>query len=213
MVEICSHTIAKNSEDFIIPCLKQILPYVNTALVSIDNNSTDRTLELVRELAEKELKIRILGYESNDPYKDLVRERNRQISMTEEEWIWIVDDDEYYLDSQLKQIIPRIGGYDAYSLKFWFLTDKEHYNHFRGRRTIRFYRNKPNLRWIGEFGNEHIPVKPVWHLNNSYLHLSYLKKYSWRNDFGQQYKYSQQELKEKLPINILEELWQKQELF
>lgn len=216
MVKICSHTIAKNSEDFIIRCLTQILPFVDKALVSIDNASTDSTFQLVSELSKENKKVEILRYNADNPFVDLVKERNRQIELTSEDWFWIIDDDEYYLTEEAERIIRRINNdFDAYSVKFWYLADSENYYPRRGKRTIRFYKKKEKMKWEDIFSKEKILVDSCNNLENSYIHLSYLKKYSWRESFAEE-KFWRKEsnIKRRLPDNIIKELlWLKQETF
>lgn len=215
MVKICSHTIAKNSEDFIEPVLRQILPYTTRSIVSVDVSSPDRTKEILLKLQKEYPHLEIWDYKVENPFTDLVKERNRQLKSTKEEIIWIVDDDEYYQKKEIEDILDKINSTeaDACSVKFWFLTDLKHHNPARGKRTIRFYRNLTGREWEKEFGKEFIPVVDVRHLDNSYVHLSYLKKKSWRNDFGQKYKYNIQTPICEMPKEITKELCQKLEHF
>ncbi len=223
MATICSHTIAKNSEDFIEPVLRQILPYVDKAIVSVDFSSTDRTVEIVTKLARENKKILFLCQSNGSvPIKSvssdkLTSERNYQIEATnydnlspklreKYDYIWIVDDDEYYFKDEIEDILSKIDDNDSYSVKFWFLTDRDHYNPARGKRTIRFYKNITGLKWKEKFGNEFIPVETTRHLSNSYIHLSYLKKDSWRKEFGKNYAYTKQFPIQKLPDKICQKL-------
>lgn len=218
MVKICSHTIAKNSESFVKPVLEQILPYVDRAIISVDLTSTDKTVEIVTELTRKYKKIDFWRqgnpgeYPPNAiPIERLTKERNEQIKSSKEDYIWIVDDDEYYTDDQIKDILEKVEKTKAesYSVKFWFLTDKYNYNPARGKRTLRIFKNN-GINWQGKFGNEFLPVKNTEHLNNYYFHLSYLKSRSWRNDFNIK-KYTKQAPIAELPKNIcqkLERFWE-----
>ena len=96
-----------------------------------------------------------------------------------------MDDDEFYPTKEITDILDKVDktDADACSVKFWFLTDKTHYSPGLGKRTVRFYRNN-SIKWTEEFTKEYIPIKKVESLGNYYINLSYLKKYTWRNEFG-----------------------------
>lgn len=206
MAEICSHTITKNSAEFIESVLRQILPYTTRSIVSVDVDSKDDTKEILLRLKREFPHLEILEYKVKNYLIDLVKERNRQIGLTTEDIIWIVDDDEYYFENEICDIFNKIEktNNDSYSVKFWFLTDKYHYNPARGKRTLRIFKND-GRKWRGEFGNEFIPTKTCEHLNNYYIHLSYVKSYSWRNEFGKK-QYTKQAPIAELPKEICQKL-------
>ena len=202
-MEITTHTICKNSADFIEPVLKQVIPYIKKAIVSVDIASSDGTIEILNRLAKENQKIELNYYSVKNPFKDLVVQRNEQIKKTETEWIWILDDDDLYSEKQIKNIFKILekGKADAYLLPCWFVVDKEHYYPPKGAWAERFFRNVPNLKWEGEFLYETIKKAKIKIKTAYFIHLSYLKTHSWRKEWNI-LEYPQYQHIEELPKNI-----------
>lgn len=201
MSSICSNTLLKNSADFVEPCLKSVLPYVDRAIVSVDRTSTDGTIEIMERMAKENPKIDLDFYEISEPNTDLPKQRERQLKKTTEDWVWIVDDDEYYLPSdavKLKELADTDTEHSAFALRAWFAIDEKHYHPYRGQHKMeRIFRNKPSLHWTGLWSKEAIYDGTLWlshylpeakvlqiHDQVRYLHFSYLKNYTWRTAFG-----------------------------
>ncbi|HEC64669.1 MAG TPA: glycosyltransferase [bacterium] len=195
MVKICSHTIVKNGADFIEPCLRQILPHVNRALVSIDDRSSDGTVEIIKKL-EKEYDNLDVDYFTVKDSKDLVEARNRQIERTTEDYFWVVDDDEYWLEEDIKRLFKHFEKYDdlAFRVTFWFpINDKQCWLlETRHSQIERVFKNVPGMVWYKTFPAERIHYKGT-HLIRThkrdrllkdifYIHFSYLKDHGWRNE-------------------------------
>lgn len=185
-MEITTNTLCKNSADFVEVCLKQVLPFITKAIVSADKSSTDGTPEILERLKGENPKIELDYYTISEPFKDLVAERNKQLQKTKTEWIWILDDDELYLEEQIKNIFKVLeeGRADAYLIPCWFPVDKEHYYPSKGAWAERFFRNIPNIKWEGEFLHETIKIPKTRIKTASYIHLSYLKANSWRKEWN-----------------------------
>ncbi len=188
MFSITTNTICKNSADFIEPVLKQVLPYVEKAIVSVDRASTDGKIGILERMAKEYHKIDLDYYEVKNPLKDLVEQKNRQIQKSKSEWIWTLDDDDFYPIEQVKNIIKFLEGAkaDAYLIKCWFPVDKEHYYPPKGNWNERFFRNVPGLEWENNFLHETIN-KPKMRIETKiayFIHLSYLKTRSWRREWN-----------------------------
>lgn len=203
MSSICTNTLLKNSADFIEPCLNSVLPYVDRAIVSVDKASTDGTIDILERMAKENPKIDLDFYEISDPNEDLPKQRDRQLKKTTEDWVWIVDDDEYYMPvdaTNLKELIETDKEHNAFALRAWFALDEKHYHLYRGQhRMERIFRNKPSLHWQGVWSKEAIYDGNLWvsHYRPEakvlpiqktvrYIHLSYLKKFTWRTAFGKE---------------------------
>ncbi|HEC64667.1 MAG TPA: hypothetical protein ENI23_05205, partial [bacterium] len=65
---LCSHTITRNGGIFIEPCLRQILPYVDRALVLVDMRSEDGTIEVLKRLSEEYPKLELDYYNVGHEY-------------------------------------------------------------------------------------------------------------------------------------------------
>ena len=81
-----------NEEDFIKTSLELILPYVEE-VIFIDNGSTDKTREIVKNLENP--KIKIYDYPYNDPV-DMGAVRSFSLEKATQDWIWQIDADEWY---------------------------------------------------------------------------------------------------------------------
>lgn len=183
------HTLVRNAEQFIRQVLEQVLPYVDMVRVSIDENTDDNTLSILANI--KTDKIKVQTHKNNIPHIDLVNARNSLMEQVTCDWIWIIDDDEYYPTDVIERILPNLDG-DACGIKFWLPITKETYLPYKSNRIMsRFYRNTGKLKWINNFGHECIPIdeNKVKNFEERYIHLSVLKKWSWRKDFGKKYKY------------------------
>lgn len=213
------HTICKNSADFLELCLKQVIPYVDIVRLYCDKDSEDGTDKIAKRLSEKNENIKLTFYEVKDPIKDLVAVRNKMLDESIADWIWILDDDEFYTNSQIEEIKEELARseYNAYALPFWFILDKNHYHPQRSKSFAeRFFRNKDTLEWKGNFSREAIHDENGWmdskrrkdivRIPEMYIHLSYLKKYSWRDKFGKKKflypDYNQTNKRKELPENI-----------
>jgi glycosyltransferase involved in cell wall biosynthesis len=73
-------------------------------LVTISRKSTDGTKQLIEDMAKENPKINII-YE--DVYKPdyLTYERQLQVGRTTEDWILFLDDDDYWPEESLKEIV------------------------------------------------------------------------------------------------------------
>jgi len=195
---ICTHTIVRNGASFIEPCLRQVLPHITRALVSSDLASTDGTPDILRSLEKECPNLRVNYYMVNDPFVDLVREKNRQIQRTVEDWFWVMDDDEYYMAEDFEWILSELekdNYHDCYALRLWFLLDKEHSHPRSSNKYIeRIFRNKRTMRWeerfmeekmFDEYGRVWTKYHPrVRKILPRYIHFTMLKENSYRNEFN-----------------------------
>ena len=213
--------IVKNEAEFIEPCIRQVVPYVNRILIGVDSRSSNGTKDIVDRLAKEFLNIYVeYFYLGENWQEDLVKVQNAQLKATTEEWIWSLDGDEYYPTYSIKRLIEHLNKdiYDGYAFKFWYLVDKEHiYNRkqFVGH-LERIWRNKPTLYWKGKFPGTHIhdgklymwfrKTERVRRLDDvEYIHFSRLKKSSWRKDMEGIELYNGKYLK-KVPEHIQTEI-------
>jgi glycosyltransferase involved in cell wall biosynthesis len=100
---ICSHTIVKNGQPFIDLVLKQVLPFVDRAIVTVSKKSTDGTKKLIEDMAKENPKINII-YEDVYKLEYLTYERQLQVGRTMEDWILFLDDDDYWPTKSLEKL-------------------------------------------------------------------------------------------------------------
>lgn len=103
-MSICSHTIVKNGQPFIDLILKQVLPFVDRAIVTVSIKSTDGTKKLIEDMAKDNPKINII-YENVYRIGDLTYERQLQVGRTTEDWILFLDDDDYWPTRSLETVV------------------------------------------------------------------------------------------------------------
>ena len=194
-MNISVNTMIKNGEDFIEVCLKAVLPYVSEVIVSIDKKSTDNTVSIIREIASRNNKIKIDYFEVDD-FRKLTEIRNQQLKKSTGDWIWILDDDEYYSKEDIEIILKEMEtcGKDNIALKKKFvLPDYRYHPRFSIKHIERIFKNKSTLEWKGQFQFECVydGEKRIWLGRNpdliyisegEFIHLSHLKKSSWRKD-------------------------------
>src|SRR6185503_20600367 len=104
-MSIVAHTIVRNGADVIRQCLKAALPYVDRALVLVDSRSNDGTKNIVFELERQHSNLFVEQVEIKTPQVDLVEARNAMLKASDEDWIWILDSDEYYPKETIDEIL------------------------------------------------------------------------------------------------------------
>ncbi|MEK6878816.1 MAG: glycosyltransferase, partial [Nanoarchaeota archaeon] len=179
MLDICVNTIVRNGEDTIGFCLDSVLSQVKRAIVTIDDRCSDRTPEILDQLARKYRNLEIDYFEIKNPKTDLIRMRNAQLKRTNEKYVWIVDSDEYYplLDIELKK--------NVYAFQCWAVWNRTHTHKSSSKAIIpRIFRNK-NIRWTGTFGKEKLTDKKPILLPIRYVHFTHLKEDNWRKEMNQ----------------------------
>jgi len=158
---------AYNEEDFLIPNIRHLYPYVDKIAVSTTNHitgngctdSTEIQLEKFKKEEDTENKIYIRTHSSNSntsiPY-DVTegRVKTQLMNMMEPrsgDWIWIVDADEFYPKRQLEMIRSRyiLGRKDIQNNRFHCLMVSAMvfaygFNHFYFARHGRFFRYSRN---------------------------------------------------------------------
>lgn len=189
--------IARNSSDFIKPCLESVLPHVKKVIVTIDSNSTDGTEQIVREMTEKYPHLLVNVYPVTFANYDLVKMRNLQIAGTEEDWIWIVDSDEFYPPEVIKEIDDSMtSDFDCLAIMSWAIwSRKEHHVSTSKIPAGRVFRRLPNMKWEGSFGKEKLysgsyllweyENPRVKYLEGRYIHMTHVKADHWREEMGQ----------------------------
>ena len=215
---ICVHTLVRNGEDYIKPCLESVLPYVDRALVMVDGRSNDSTIDILSDMTTKYKNLEVMVAPITCPETDLIKLRNEQIRHTKEQWVWIVDSDEYYPKQVVDEVLEAVNGpYDTLALNSWAVWDKEQYHVSTSKiPSGRVFLNN-NLEWVGKFGKEMLysgyiklwdkddPREGVKILESRYIHLTHIKKDSWRKEMGQERRADGRHLRS-LPEGIIKEL-------
>lgn len=108
-MKISAVVLTKNEENNIVDCLESLS--FCSEIIIIDDNSTDRTLEL-----SKNFQVKVLKRDLND---DFSAQRNFGMENTSGEWVLFIDADERVTDELKKEIIYKITrkNIDGYYLR------------------------------------------------------------------------------------------------
>ncbi len=111
--------ITKNEEKNILDCLESVL--WADEVVIVDDNSEDRTLEVVKNLSNKKIKIY-----SRDLNEDFASQRNYALSKATQKWVLFVDADER-VSSELREEINTflIEGVKTSNVNGFFIKRKD----------------------------------------------------------------------------------------
>jgi glycosyltransferase involved in cell wall biosynthesis len=190
----CSHTIVRNGQPFIGPVLEQVLPYMDRCLVTISEKSDDGTLDVLNNLKERYPEKIVIMFENVSEPKDLTKERQKQIDMTTEDWILFLDDDDYWFPEDIEQLKSETEkDVDGFSCNPYQVIDYEHHDtSWNNKYFLKWFRNQPGLNYRNDWPRDLLYLNNIllyWKVNprvpkvpQRYLHLSYLKDYSFRNE-------------------------------
>lgn len=80
-------------------------------LICIDDGSTDNTLEVLKEIANKDRRIKLISHQN----KGRCAARNNGINAAAGEWIAFLDSDDYYLENHLSVMYQLIQNFPSFS--------------------------------------------------------------------------------------------------
>lgn len=177
--------ITKNEEDRIKACLESAK--WADELIVFDNDSTDKTLEIVRKYTDK-----IFHYPGIVDYQDL---RNKAIEKTSGDWVLYLDADERILESLRNELleISKTSGNSAYALsRRNIIFGKEvQYGPYKKDWMIRFFKRGKFKTWIGKVHEYATFEGNLGYTKNSLLHLTHrdidqvvLKTVNWSNIYA-----------------------------
>lgn len=215
MVTISSNTVVKHGMPFIGVALRRALPYVDQMIITISKKADSRTIEEIKEIA-KYNKVEVY-WEDIKVIGELTNVENEQIKKSKGDWIWTVEDDDIWLEKDLKECLACLDeDLDGLGISPYLLLDPEHYDATWGKRYItkffkregtimykpfpinRLKRNGIRLNW--KF-NPKVKIFPL-----HYLHLPLLKEYSFRKQppWNTKYQYTKHKKRE-LPDKYIKE--------
>ena len=101
-MKICAHTLVKNEERYVWYAAMSVLPFVDKMILT-DTGSTDNTYSILKEIKKaypSKVDLQKLGEVSITEFTEA---RNKMLSETKEDWILIVDGDEVWWDTSIKE--------------------------------------------------------------------------------------------------------------
>lgn len=211
---IATHTLVRNGMPFIDLVLRQLIPYVNKCYVTISVSSTDETESKIQSL-NREFKHKLsIVYEDVDKPGQLTLERQLQADNTTEDWIWFLDDDDYWPKEYIEKILPLLND-DIDGLAFspyQLMSKKFHDSTWANKWFTKIFKNK-DIKYKNPWPRDIIFTggTPLYWKHNlkvirkpdiKYFHLSSLKNDSFRDSekFKKDYKQTTS-IKKMLPEN------------
>jgi len=203
-MKITTHTIVKNEQQFIKPAILSVIDHIDTMLIW-DTGSTDKTIEIIKSINSPKIKFEEKGKVNR---QQLVNLRNQQIKLTKTSWFVLLDGDEVWPKQNLLKLIKAVKTAKPDTLALVNKTrnclgDIYHYQpeskgkykigSWQGHLNIRAIKNTLNLKVIGQYPNEAYVInnKPLQDqpeklefVDTWYLHLTHLKRSSWKNQFN-----------------------------
>lgn len=195
-----------NGEDFIYKALKSIAQYA-IEIVVIDTGSTDSTIDILEQFKDEcerfhyEIHdVQDLGETWKDDKKDieLTKLLNYAKSLTKNEWILKMDDDEIFPEETIKEILELEWSHLSYSIPFiHFEKDKIlDPNLHKDLYVARLFRNIPEISWVNKYGSEVISYNGMRisskanqkgnickKIQNPFLHVGDLRKENRRHNY------------------------------
>ena len=199
MIDIASNTIVKNGQPFIGAVLRQALPYVNRAIITVSEKSDDGTLQTLRKI-EKEFNPKVyIDFENVKSPGELTQVRQNQLMRVFEDWVWFLDDDDYWPTEKIEQMIELMEKHnedkkvDAFTVCPFQVVDEKNYDlNWLNKWFTKFFKQQDGVHyrhpWPRDLIYKHDELL-YWKKNSKvvkvpprFFHLSYLKGGSFRND-------------------------------
>lgn len=188
MLNICVHCLTRDGQ-FLDLTIRAVAPNVKTVIIAIDSRSSDKTFSIVEQLRLEFSNIIVYHTIINDPIDDLVSVRNKMIQMTVEPYIWIVDDDEYYPDWEIKTI--KLAKHISYGFRRYSPWTETMCDESTSRSpAMRIFKNLNGVKWEGIWGKEKLMYGEVNFcyeyqiLPQRYIHFTHWKKDVWRKEMN-----------------------------
>lgn len=191
-----SHTLVKNGKPFIDLVLRQVIPFANRCLITISEKSTDGTLEVLEQL-KKEFSDKVfIDFENVQSPGQLTQERQKQVDKTFEDWILFLDDDDYWPEENLKEMVELIEkgeDIDAYSVMPYQVIDEYHYDlSWYNKSFTKWFKNQKGVHYRFPWPRDLIYLNETllyWktnprvpNLGKKFFHLSHIKNTSFRKE-------------------------------
>lgn len=97
-----------NGEKYISSQLDSIInqTYSNTEIIIADDNSTDNTLEIIKQYAQKNTNIRVFNFQDNVGY---IKNFERGIAQAKGNYIALSDQDDWWYPNKIEVLLDNIG--------------------------------------------------------------------------------------------------------
>lgn len=116
-----------NHENYISQCIKSVLDqtYQNWEMIIIDDNSTDKTLNIINEFAKKDKRIKIIRHKTNWGIKKLKDSYNQGLQAAKGNLIAILEGDDFWPKDKLEKQVNVFENEDVVlSYGNWAMTNQ-----------------------------------------------------------------------------------------
>src|SRR5260221_2885472 len=104
---ISANVLVKNEENFIWYSVVSVINFVDEVLIW-DTGSTDATKEIIKEITKRypgKINYKDIGEVDENKYSEI---RQQMLDQSKHDWIFILDGDEIYFESSIRQITTEI---------------------------------------------------------------------------------------------------------
>lgn len=190
MIDVTTHTIVKNEENWVWYALTSVKDFVSTMLV-FDDNSSDKTREVITSIDDKKI---VFSTGQLETAADYTVERNTMLEKTKTDWFVLLDGDEIWNPDDFQKLLDFLETCDknVYGVVirtrncigdiYHYLPESAGNYHLlnqKGHLTIRAYRKLPGFSWAGSYPMEaYVDDKGV-PISDQPEHLKFLDVYYW----------------------------------
>ncbi len=200
---VTAHVLVKNEKNYIFYAINSVLPHIDKMII-FDTGSTDKTVEIIKSIIEKDKDKKIIFEEKGEVDKQKHTDlRNEMIKRTTTDWFMILDGDEVWPEEQIKFVIEKdipdaekinrnciMVSFHLCAVDLNHYTESGHYGTnwgLHGHFTYRFFKNVNDIKYAGEYlkdtlkyqNGEKVAIQNNILFSTSYFwHLSKLKRSS-----------------------------------
>lgn len=113
-IVIPAYNVEKYLERCVVSCLNQDLNKCNYEIIIVNDGSTDDSLNIAKNLAENNDNIHVISQENGG----LSSARNKGLKMSQGEYVWFVDSDDWIEEKCLSMIISQCNSVDVLCLSY-----------------------------------------------------------------------------------------------
>lgn len=179
---------------FIVPVIENVLPFVHRALITMSVHADKKTQTEVGKLLKRNPDKVKLYYEDVPVPSMLTEERQKLLDKTYEDWVFFLDDDDWWEPKDLKDITDYLeADIDGLAVNPYQVVDEKHYDKsWDNKWFTKFFKNGADVHYRHPWPKDLIykgDEKLYWKTNPrvpripiKYYHLSYIKDKSFRTE-------------------------------